>query len=147
MNHIMGFPKAGLRTKCSLCSSLGSLSLSTFLLLSLFLIHALLYSFLPPVSAADTSCCITHTSRQTPTSYRLLPTQYNCLLFSVHKVPAKSIVQKPGSIQMDFTKYCTVINTCSKTISPIAYMTQLLSRKAIQSPHFSYYAESQLSRE
>lgn len=112
-----------------------------------FKIYALPYSLLLLIGAADISCCITYASRQNPTSYRLLPTIYNCLLFSKHKVPAKSIVQKPFSIQMDFMKYCTIINTCRQNVSPIAYMTQLLLHKVIQPPHFSYYAESQLSQE
>ena len=112
-----------------------------------FLIYALPYSLLLLVDAADTSCCSTYARKRTPTSYRLLLTYYNCLLFSMRKMPAESIVQKPCSIQMDFTKYCTVINICRQNVSPTAYMTQLLSHKVIQPPHFSYYAESQLSQE
>lgn len=143
-------PKAGLRTKCPVCSRLNSLKLSSFfsffILFSFFFFNLCFAIFI----AASHQCSwhrFLRASRQTRTSYRLLPTYYNCLLFSMHKVPAKSIVQKPCSIQMDFTKYCTVINTCRQAVSPIAYMTQLLSHKAIQPPHFSYYAESQLSQE
>lgn len=46
------------------------LSLSFFF----FLIYALVYAFLSPISAADTICCVTYTSRQTPAYYRLLLT-------------------------------------------------------------------------
>lgn len=112
-----------------------------------FLIYALPYSLLLLISAAAMGYCITDASRQTPTSYRLLPTNYKCLLFSMYQVPDKSIVQKPCSIQMDFTKYCTVINSRGQNVSPIAYMTQLLPRKVTQPPGFSKYADSQLSQE
>lgn len=124
-----------------------SFCLVVFYLLFFFLIYALPYSLLLLISAAAMGYCITDASRQTPTSYRLLPTNYKCLLFSMYQVPDKSIVQKPCSIQMDFTKYCTVINSRGQNVSPIAYMTQLLPRKVTQPPGFSNYADSQLSQE
>lgn len=97
------------QTKCPKWSCLDSLklnSLYSFLFLfvwTFFLIYSSPYSLLLPISEADMGYCITYASRQTPTSYRLLPTYYKCLLFSMQQVPAKSIVQKLCSIQMDFT--------------------------------------------
>lgn len=146
--HLTGFPaylNPASRQNALYVPAPDSLKLSC--LVWVFWIYALPYPLLLLIGAADISCCITYASRQAPTSYRLLPTYYNGLLFSMCKVPAKSRVQKPCSIQMDFTKYCTVMNTCRQNVSPIAYMTQPLSHKGTQPAHFSYYAESQLSQE